>query len=299
MKEYKIVKDAMYGYSRLDPIPSTEETLEFYRREYFGLAKKGGRAREIGRQMIGGEEAKSELKWLNRTLYCDILYVLENHIQKKSKCLLDIGSGTGVFLKYMVNAGWSTVGIEPSENGAQMTTNLGMSVYNTSLENFIIKYPSFKHKFDAVSLLNVLEHVPNPVEIVQIAKELLKPSTGIICIRVPNDFTEIQACAERKLNKTRWWITIPDHINYFNLKSIQKLVKQLGFEVLYKTADFPMEFFLLMGDDYVGNPELGSLCHKKRVSFELAVPDTLRRRIHHSLAEIGLGRDCVIFGRIK
>ena len=299
MERYKIVRDPVCGYSRLDPIPSQEETLEFYRKKYFGLIEAGERAPEIQRQRIGGEEARSELEWLSQTLYSDILYVLNNRIRKKSKHLLDIGSGTAAFLKHMINAGWNAVGIEPSEEGTQMTTNSGIVVYNTSLEDFVTANPNFKGTFDAITLLNVLEHVPNPAEILLTAKRLLNPYRGLICIRVPNDFTELQACAEKKLNKTQWWVATPDHINYFGFESLQKLVDSVGLETIYKTTDFPMELFLLMGDDYVDNPGIGSLCHRKRVSFELAIPDTLRREIYHSLAKIRVGRSCIIFVRIK
>jgi hypothetical protein len=93
-------------------------------------------------------------------------------------------------------------------------------------------------------------------------------------------------------------VAIPDHINYFDFKSLSTLLKRLGFEVIYSQTDFPMELFLLMGDDYVGNKEIGNKCHQKRVNFEMAVPGELRRRIYQALAEVGLGRVCIIFARL-
>ncbi|HEC35434.1 MAG TPA: hypothetical protein ENI39_02745 [Anaerolineae bacterium] len=50
-----------------------------------------------------------------------------------------------------------------------------------------------------------------------------------------------------------------------------------------------MELFLLMGDEYVGDPTIGKWCHWKRVSFELSIPAELRRRIYRALAKIGVG----------
>ncbi|MGB2728974.1 MAG: class I SAM-dependent methyltransferase [Halobacteriota archaeon] len=297
---YKVIDCEICEFKHLDPVPSSEELLEFYQKKYYNLVKRGGRAPEIRRQMARGKEAESELEWLSRTLYSEILYVLEDqiHNHRRLKHLLDIGSGTGEFLRYMMNAGWSVIGIEPSEESVQVASS-ELTIYTTSLEEFIATHPDYKNKFDAITLLNVLEHVPNPVEFLKHTKKLLKPRTGVICIRVPNDFNELQNHAERKLNKTLWWVAIPDHINYFDIESLQKLVKSLGFEVLYTSVDFPMELFLLMGDDYIGNPEVGSLCHRKRVSFELSIPDALRREISQSLARIGIGRDCMVFAKIK
>jgi len=62
-------------------------------------------------------------------------------------------------------------------------------------------------------------------------------------------------------------------------------------------GDFPMEMFLLFGDGYVGNPEVGSQCHKKRVAFELSLPVEVRRNLYRCFAKNGLGRDCLVFAR--
>lgn len=118
-------------------------------------------------------------------------------------------------------------------------------------------------------------------------------------MKVPNDFSEIQLAAHKQLGKEAWWTAIPDHINYFDFQSLHSLLERMGVEVIYSQGDFPMELFLLMGDDYVGNPEVGSRCHQRRVRFEMAIPDELRRRIYRALAEVGVGRDCLVFGRLR
>jgi len=54
-----------------------------------------------------------------------------------------------------------------------------------------------------------------------------------------------------------------------------------------------------MGDDYVGNPQVGSECHKKRVKFELSIPDTLRRKLYQAFGEIGIGRDITLLAKLE
>jgi hypothetical protein len=122
---------------------------------------------------------------------------------------------------------------------------------------------------------------------------------GLICIRVPNDFTEIQLSAQKHLNKKEWWIAVPDHINYFDFQSLHHLLEAAGFEVFYSQGDFPMELFLYMGEDYIGLPDVGKRCHQKRVNFDMTVPGELRRRMYQALAAIGVGRNCLVFGRLK
>lgn len=111
----------------------------------------------------------------------------------------------------------------------------------------------------------------------------------MLVIRVPNDFSALQDCAYRKLGGEPWWVAVPDHINYFNFESLVRFVERLGFRVVDIFGDFPMEMFLLFGDVYVGNPEVGSQCHKKRVAFELSLSVKLRQDLYRCFARNGLG----------
>jgi len=297
--KYKVIDCTVCGFKHLEPMPSDEDIKDFYEKKYFDLIKKGGKASEIRRLLKGGKEFVSELKWLKATFYKDINYILTKNISKKSRTLFDIGCGTGNFLEYMTNKDWETTGIEPSNEGMRVSKRSRLNVYNFSLEEFVARYPKYKNTFDVVTLLNVLEHVPDPRETLQNAKIFMKPYTGTICIRVPNDFNELQEQAQKKLRKKLWWFSVPDHINYFNFQSLQELLKSLNFEIFYLSTDFPMEFFLLTGDDYVKNPDVGSICHRKRVDFELLISDNLRRKIYHNLADMGIGRNCIIFAKVK
>ena len=294
---YKVIRDPVYGYRRLDPVPSDEEITRFYQSQYYDLIRKGGRAPELRRLMAGGQEAERERAWLRATFYSDICYLLNQYAFGKR--VLDVGCGTGEFLSYLKENGFDTTGIEPSSDAVAAAESRGLAVHNATLEEFVEHHRSSGiGTFDAITLLNVLEHVPEPAQVVEIIKPLLNPE-GIICVRVPNDFSEMQSAAHQQLNKEAWWIAIPDHINYFDFQSLHSFLKQLGFEVVYSQGDFAMELFLLMGEDYVGNPEVGNRCHQKRVRFETAISGEFRRRIYQALADVGVGRDCLVFGRLR
>jgi hypothetical protein len=99
------------------------------------------------------------------------------------------------------------------------------------------------------------------------------------------------------LGVRQWWVACPDHINYFDLASLSRLLEHHGLRVFQAQATFPMELFLLFGSNYVADPELGSRCHAQRKSFELAISPELRRRLYRSFAELGIGRDCVVFAK--
>ena len=96
-----------------------------------------------------------------------------------------------------------------------------------------------------------------------------------------------------------WWIFPPEHINYFDFQTYKKLIKKVGFDPILMTTNFPMELFLLLGEDYVGNDEVGSRCHQKRIKFDLSLPDEVRRNMYMSLAKAGIGRECILYANLK
>ena len=90
---------------------------------------------------------------------------------------------------------------------------------------------------------------------------------------------------------------MPDHVNYFTFDSLGRVLESLGLEVVDAIGDFPMEMFLLMGDDYVADRTLGPQCHRRRVAFELGLTGELRRSIYRNLARAQTGRNCFVFAR--
>ena len=157
------------------------------------------------------------------------------------------------------------LGIEPSTDSCNYSKERGINVINDYLNS---KNSLTLGKFDVVHMHEVIEHLPDPGEMINIVKQMLNPG-GILCIGSPNDFNPLQKSFVKASGSRQWWISPPEHINYFNFQSIEGLLKTNGFSIAYKTSTFPLEFFLLMGDDYVNSPEVGKEAHSKRVAFEM------------------------------
>lgn len=290
---FDVIEDPAYGFRRLDPIPPEAEIAKFYESQYYDLVRQGNRAPELQRLMKGGAPADQERQWLQRGLHTDLLDVLEN--VAPGRRLLEVGCGTGDFLLFARERGFTVEGTEPAIEAAQHAAANDLIVHASRFSEFVARYTG--KTFDAVVMLNVLEHVPDPVGMLQECRQMLN-SGGIVCIRVPNDFSEIQKETKEKLGTSPWWIAVPDHINYFNFDSLHQLLDRLGFETIYAQSDFPMEMFLLMGENYIKNSEVGSRCHARRVQFDLALSPKLRRKIYSALATCGVGRDCLVFGKM-
>lgn len=298
--KYKVIDCQICGFKHLDPIPTEEEIKEFYRKKYYSEARRRGKCKEA-KLISEGQKRETELSWLRETAYKDRLYWFELYTKTipKPKCILDVGCGTGDFLKYMEEAGWIGFGMEPSEEAFNKAKLLGLkNVYNTTLEEFAKKILILEDIFDAINLMDILHHVPNPKEILEICKNFLKPG-GIMCVEDPNEFNPLQLRGQRVLNKEMWWIVPLEHINYFNFQTLEDLLVDVGFKSTLRTTDFPMELFLLMREDYIGNEGVGSKCHQKRMDFEMALPDNLRRKIYQNLASLGMGRSCIVYAKVN
>ena len=280
-----------YGYKHLDPMPTKLETIGFYAKEYYNFSKDTDRAPDL--QRFIGESAGTEIDWLSKTLWLDIYDIIDTYLGPQRRMTLDFGCGTGHFAQFLSERNCRVVGVEPADRAREIA-NARVPVFS-DLDNLKSNNPDLQ--FDVVTLLNVLEHLRSPEAVLAEIKALMAPRS-LITVRVPNDFSLLQATARRALSIDPWWITYPDHINYFGFDSLTYLLEDFGFKIVGKMADFPMEFFLLFGDDYISNPSLGEECHTKRRNFELALNDEIRRELYRDFAKRGMGRNCLVAAQL-
>jgi 2-polyprenyl-3-methyl-5-hydroxy-6-metoxy-1,4-benzoquinol methylase len=292
----KIIDCEVCGFKHVHPLPSESDIETFYKKTYFNEIRDGKKGRNMKHFLDGDDEANAEMNWLKSTLYQDVNEVLSGTLPEGSRNLCDVGCGSGFFLKYMCSSGWKGIGIEPSENACYESGNL--RIVGNTLEGFIAENPEYHHFFDVVTLFGVLEHAANPVGMIQSVKNLLNKD-GILFISVPNDFSVLQESARNSLNSDPWWISIPDHINYFSMNSLKNVLMGCGFSIIETTTDFPMELFLLMGDNYIADPLVGSRCHQKRKQFELSLNPEIRRKLYRCFINNSMGRNCMVYARIS
>ena len=279
---FDIIHCEMCGFRHAVPLPSKAALEREYRETYYADEKPTFLA-HAGEDQQWGELAQT-----------DRLEAFERILGPSRRRLLDIGSGPGFFLKTAKNRGWSVMGIEPSRQAAAHARGLGLDV----AEGFFgADTASTLGRFDAIHLNNVLEHLPDPISILLAARDILEPG-GILCAGVPNDFSALQIAAAATQDTGEWWIAPPHHLNYFDFATLVNLLERLGFEIAEKTTSFPMEAFLLMGDNYTADPALGRASHNKRKKFDLSLEAAglkeTRRAFYRALAETGIGREAVV-----
>lgn len=92
-----------------------------------------------------------------------------------------------------------------------------------------------------------------------------------------------------------------DHLNYFNFKSLSKILTNLKFKVIYQQSTFPLELFLLMGEDYLENEKIGKKIHQKRIKLEMNLmsqgKSEIKKQLYEKFAQIGIGRTAIIYAQ--
>lgn len=281
-KNHDIIECFDCGFKHALPLPDPLALEREYRENYYAEEKPNFIAH------AGEDQAWFELAQNDR------LEIFEKFLSPERRRILDIGCGPGFFLATAIKRGWDSHGIEPSRQAASHARELGATV----TEGFFGKESAAAlGRFDAVNLTNVLEHVPNPVAILNLAIGLLD-SGGVLCVGVPNDFSPLQIAARGAMNTGDWWVAPPHHLNYFDFDSLSALLSRLGVKATERTTSFPMEAFLMMGENYPGDPVLGRACHNKRkrfdFAFEAAGLKETRRDFYRALAKLGIGREAVV-----
>lgn len=144
--------------------------------------------------------------------------------------LLDVGCGNGAMLKSFssILSGWSYSGTETNDNNLKTLEKIN------GFENlYTCPVKDIAEKFDVITMLHSLEHIPNPVEILCELKEKLT-SDGILFIQVPN------------LNANPFDLLIADHCTHFDSKSLESAVIKAGFEVIKSSEKWiPKEISLV------------------------------------------------------
>ncbi len=280
----QVIECAVCGFKHLVPIPTDEELAAAYESEYYADEKPHYFDRH-----------REDLEWWNLA-YGDRYDILEENLGTDRRALLDIGSGPGFFLLHGKERGWDVRGIEPSQQAAEHSRGLGLDVESAFYSS---ETAPGLGQFDAINMSEVLEHIPDPAAFLSLIHGHLNDD-GMLCVVVPNDFNPFQKVLRDSMGFDPWWIT-HHHLNYFDFESLAGLFERCGFDVIHTEATFPIDMFLLMGDNYIGNDELGRISHGKRKALEFNLAsggrNDLKRELYRRLAELGLGREIVLVGR--
>jgi 2-polyprenyl-3-methyl-5-hydroxy-6-metoxy-1,4-benzoquinol methylase len=135
------------------------------------------------------------------------------------RSLLDVSAGSGLLVAEAKRFGFDAAGVEPSRSLVQ----LGRRLYQVDLLQGVFPHPMLSnHRFDVIFLVDIIEHVSTPLELLRHCAAALAPE-GIIILVTPN----VDSLVARLLGQ-RWWHFRLAHVGYFSYSSLLNAIERSG-----------------------------------------------------------------------
>jgi SAM-dependent methyltransferase len=160
--------------------------------------------------------------------------------------LLDIGAGSGALVEEALKLGFKAEGVEPSGWLADRAKKRGLPVHHCALPHASVRGP-----FDVVTLVDVIEHVMDPMALISAAAGVLAPD-GMILVITP----DVSSVVPRLLGR-RWWHFRIAHVGYFNPSNLDRAFLTHGFVPadFYRPAwHFPVQYLFERTKRYLPIP---------------------------------------------
>jgi 2-polyprenyl-3-methyl-5-hydroxy-6-metoxy-1,4-benzoquinol methylase len=143
--------------------------------------------------------------------------------------VLDIGGGYGFFGSELLrrNPAFAVDVLEPSDNRVQAGKDYILQDKSYPLPNFIVSQldkefeAANRSRYNLVTMWHVLEHVPDPIEFLKMAFNLLAPQ-GSLCIEVPNSNDELSKLSTAFRERA----FMIEHISYFSPSTLESTIER-------------------------------------------------------------------------
>jgi len=137
--------------------------------------------------------------------------------------ILDVGCGAGFLLNALMKAGYTAEGIDADPGQVDLAHKQGLPVQRIAVPDVLPYLLSRAGEFDAVTLIDVLEHVPrdSQIDLLSGIRTALKPSGRLVC-QVPNALWPLASYA-RYIDWTHHFL--------FTRESLSFVLENAGFQV--------------------------------------------------------------------
>ena len=195
----------------LDPAPTQASLMAFYRDVYTDPAF---------RKIDGHQFTDPRQEFVTAMPVCEQhLDAIEEHAAGPGR-LLDLGCAYGGILIEAAARGWAVRGVEPSGDAVRFcNSSLGLDVQEAGILEADLPAKSF----DAIVMLEVIEHVPLPVKIMRRVRELAAPG-ALLYLSCPN--AESPAARLLGANWIGW--KPPTHLQFFGYGAMRTLLERTG-----------------------------------------------------------------------
>lgn len=280
------------GWVSVDPMPSPEFLQSFYAELYYQTPQSASYQTAYDDLELRYRELKSRA----------LLHALAAQGLPRGASFLDVGAGEGFLMDAATRAGYVVTGADFSSYALKkFVPRLESRLLVGDIFATLGRLIAAGERFQCCSALNVLEHVIDPAALCRSLRALVGPD-GLIAVTVPNDFSPLQRMLLESGSVDReYWFVPPQHLHYFNAKSLVAFCESAGFDVADAFSDFPIDLYLLHpGSNYVRDPAAGPAAHRGRMVHDLLVAENgldAYLGLYRGLFRAGIGRDLTVLLR--
>ena len=142
-------------------------------------------------------------------------------LHKKEGKILDIGCSTGFFLDIAKRKGWDTSGIELGLDEADKAEEKGHRIFKNTIDEL-----GADEQFDAITMWDVLEHIPDGIDQLNKIKSHLTDK-GVLFFQIPNS----DALAAKVMRGACRMFDGLEHTNLYNPKAVTLLAEKCGYAI--------------------------------------------------------------------
>lgn len=182
--------------------------------------------------------------------------------------LVEVGPGTGAFARAALQAGFEVTAIEMDEHAGEYLRDVvgAESIISDAPQDVLPTLPPSR----AIAMWHVIEHLPEPWEVLERAAENLEPG-GVLAIAAPNP-----EALQFRLLRSRWaHLDAPRHLFLIPRRALDGRCRELGLRPAFTTTADPQgRYWNWFGWDYALRPS----------------PRSRTPRLHSALPSLALAR---------
>ena len=214
----------------LNPRPSKKEIGDYYPSKtyysYQPIERRGLRDKIASLTRKSAPGYSQNLPIYKRLLMKSFFKLFSSRVVivpfKNNGKILDIGCGSGVFLKEMNDLGWDSYGVDIDKLATEYANSIGLKVFWGEISD--AHYPA--EFFDVVTIKSTIEHLHNPFVVLNEVNRILKKD-GVLILATPNI-----DCYEAKIFGRFWsHLSVPQHLYFFSLDTLTDALQKSGFSV--------------------------------------------------------------------